>query len=187
MNWRQPSADSNIQPSFTNAALQDMSPALAVKLKPVEVLAGMRQQWSAAGKKVVWTNGCFDLLHNGHVRNLQEARKQGDILIVGVNSDRSVKSNKGPSRPVQNELERAEMVAALGCVDFVAIFDEPTPIGALEMIRPDIHCKGSDYADGRKPMEERAVIERYGGMICFLKLHHGYSTTGLIERIRNEA
>lgn len=156
------------------------------KLVSLEELVGLREKWRQQNKTVVWTNGCFDLLHNGHVRNLQDAKRQGDVLVVGVNSDLSVKNNKGPKRPIQNEQDRAEMVAALAAVDLVTIFNEKTPISVLSALKPDIHCKGADYAFGAKPMEEMATVESYGGKIAFLELHPGYSTTSLVERIQNE-
>lgn len=161
----------------------EQNPGTVAKLRTLEELLVLRQHWRDLGKTVVWSNGCFDLLHNGHVRNLQEAKAAGDVLIVGVNSDESVKANKGPGRPVQTELERAEMLAALECVDHVTIFSEDTPINALRLLQPNVHCKGADYADGRKPMPERGVVEGYGGRIHFLAFHEGYSTTGLIHRI----
>jgi len=160
--------------------------AQLTKLQTLDSLLSLREQWRRAGKTVVWSNGCFDLLHNGHVRNLQEAKTLGDILIVGVNSDNSVKSNKGPKRPIQDAESRSEMIAALGCVDFVMIFDDKNPAHVLSLLQPDIHCKGADYEDGSKPMEERATVEAYGGQIRFLKLHPGFSTTSLIERIQSE-
>ena len=132
---------------------------------------------------MVWTNGCFDLLHVGHVRSFRDARTLGDILIVGVNSDAGVRAIKGDSRPVVNQSNRAEMIAALEMVDYVTIFDEPTPIAALERLRPDIHCKSAEYADGARPMPERETVLGYGGRIEILPLHDLPSTTEIIERI----
>ncbi len=132
---------------------------------------------------MVWTNGCFDLLHTGHVRSLRDARSLGDILIVGVNSDRSVRAIKGPLRPVVGQDDRAELLAALECVDYVTVFDESDPVRVLSLLRPDIHCKGADYAEGRRPVPERDVVLRYGGRIEFLPIHEGLSTSGLIKRI----
>lgn len=132
---------------------------------------------------MVWTNGCFDLLHTGHVRSLRDARNLGDILIVGVNSDRSVRAIKGPLRPVVGQDDRAELLAALECVDYVTVFDESDPVRVLSLLRPDIHCKGADYAEGRRPVPERDVVLRYGGRIEFLPIHEGLSTSGLIKRI----
>jgi rfaE bifunctional protein nucleotidyltransferase chain/domain len=133
-----------------------------------------------AKKKVVWTNGCFDLMHIGHARSLQAARDLGDMLIVGVNSDASVKRRKGPTRPIIPEAQRAEMLASLACVDYVIIFDEDTPAEAIARLRPDIHCKGADYAPpSGKPIPEVKVVEDYGGRIEFLPLVEGISTSGL--------
>ena len=132
----------------------------------------------------MWTNGCFDLLHNGHIHNLIEAKQQGDVLVVGVNSDRSVREIKGHGRPVIDEAARLQMLAALECVDYVTLFNEDTPIAAITGLQPDVHCKGSDYADNAKPIPERATVEKYGGRIHFLTLVPGVSTTGIIDRIR---
>ena len=137
-----------------------------------------------AGGIVVWTNGTFDLLHPGHISSLQQARQLGDALIVGVNSDRSVKAYKGPSRPILNENERATMLAALECVDAVVIFDEDTPEESLRELQPDIHCKGAEYAPPHgKPVPERTVVEGYGGRIEYLPLVPGVSTTDVLSRI----
>ena len=149
-------------------------------------LVAKRAFWRANRQTIVWTNGCFDLLHAGHVRTLRDARSQGDVLIVGVNSDRSVRANKGPSRPVIPESYRAEMVAALQCVDFVVIFDDNTPTQILDQLRPDVHCKGEDYKDGKKAMPEAETVRSYGGRVAFLPLYDGLSTSSIIERIRGE-
>ena len=114
------------------------------QLITVADLVARRPFWRAKGQTVVWTNGCFDLLHPGHVRGLQDARSRGDVLIVGVNSDRAVRAKKGPSRPVMPESYRAEMVAALQCVDFVVIVDDNTPAQVLNELRPDVHCKSDE-------------------------------------------
>jgi len=137
------------------------------------------------GKVVVWTNGCFDLLHFGHARSLQAARALGDILVVGVNSDPSVRRLKGIKRPIVPAKERAELVASLRCVDFAVIFDEATPEECLRLLRPAIHCKGADYAPPNgKPIPEKALVESYGGKVAFLPLIKGLSSSGLIQRIR---
>lgn len=148
-------------------------------------LLAVRQAAKLAGRTVVWTNGTFDLLHPGHLSSLQAAKRLGDLLVVGVNSDRSVKAYKGPSRPILNQDERASMLAALDCVDHVIIFAEDTPAEALSRLQPDIHCKGAEYAppNGR-PVPERAVVERYGGRIEYLPLLPGLSTSDLLGRIR---
>src|SRR5579871_398312 len=136
------------------------------------------------GAVVVFTNGCFDLLHVGHVRNLQAARALGDALVVGVNDDASVRRLKGPARPVLPAAERCELLAALACVDAVVTFGEDTPEAALARLRPDVHVKGADYAPpGGKPIPEAAVVAAYGGRIAFLPLVPGLSTSALVRRI----
>ena len=148
------------------------------KIRTLDELAAMRRHWT--DKTVVWTNGCFDLLHAGHVRSLQAAKALGDILVVGLNSDASVREIKGPARPLMCEEDRAEVMAALECVDYVTIFGESEPSAALAILRPDIHCKGADYEN--RDIPERAVVESYGGKIRFLPLLEGRSTTRLMER-----
>jgi rfaE bifunctional protein nucleotidyltransferase chain/domain len=156
----------------------------ASKVVGLGPLLELRARWRDAGKTVVWTNGCFDVLHVGHVRSLEAARAQGEVLVVGVNGDASVRRNKGAGRPVVAEHERAEMVAALGCVDSVVLFDEPTPEGVLDRLRPDVHCKGADYAPpGGKPVPEARLVESYGGRVVYLPLVPGRSTTDLIARV----
>ena len=144
-----------------------------------------RALWRGEEKTVVWTNGCFDLVHTGHVRSLTAAKRLGDILVVGLNSDRSVRAIKGPSRPLIPQHERAELLAALACVDAVITFDEHTPEAALARFRPDVHCKGADYAPPQgKPIPERVIVESYGGRLEFLPLLTGISTTELVRRIQ---
>jgi rfaE bifunctional protein nucleotidyltransferase chain/domain len=158
------------------------------KVRTLDELIASRAAWFQTGKTVVWTNGCFDLLHVGHIRSFRDAKALGDILIVGINSDASVRSLKGDSRPLVNQQDRAELIAALEMVDYVTIFDEPTPAAALSRLRPDIHCKGAEYADGSRPVPERETVLGYGGQIRFLPLHPGRSTTELVDRIlRSEA
>jgi D-beta-D-heptose 7-phosphate kinase/D-beta-D-heptose 1-phosphate adenosyltransferase len=145
----------------------------------------VRQRCRDAGKTVVWTNGCFDLLHVGHVRNLQAARQQGDVLVVGLNSDESVRRLKGAARPLVPEAERAELLAALACVDYVVVFGEPTASESLLRLKPEVYCKGADYAPPHgKPVPEARVVESYGGKIAFLQLYPGVSTTELVRRAR---
>jgi D-beta-D-heptose 7-phosphate kinase/D-beta-D-heptose 1-phosphate adenosyltransferase len=136
----------------------------------------------AAGKKVVFTNGVFDLLHPGHVRYLQRARALGDALIVGVNSDRSVRAIKGPDRPITPEAERAEIVAALASVDAVMMFDEDTPHGIIAAIQPDILVKGADWAEDA--VVGREIVEARGGHVVRMPIEPGYSTTSLIDKAR---
>jgi rfaE bifunctional protein nucleotidyltransferase chain/domain len=134
------------------------------------------------GGTVVFTNGVFDLLHPGHVRYLHEARRLGDALIVGVNSDRSVRANKGPHRPLNHEGERAEILLALGSVDAVAVFDEDTPLAIITKIQPDILVKGADW--GADNIVGREVVERRGGRVVRVELAEGFSTTSLIRKMR---
>ncbi|MBI4145224.1 D-glycero-beta-D-manno-heptose 1-phosphate adenylyltransferase [Candidatus Woesearchaeota archaeon] len=133
-------------------------------------------------KKIVTTNGAFDLLHVGHVRALQATKNLGDVLIVGVNSDSSVKKYKSDKRPVVGEHERAELVASLGCVDYVTIFSEPDPRAFLTVVRPDIHAKSGDYT--AEKMIETPVVREYGGEVRIIPFQPGFSTTALIERIK---
>jgi rfaE bifunctional protein nucleotidyltransferase chain/domain len=156
------------------------------KRLPWPELLAARAAARAAGKAVVWTNGTFDLLHPGHVQSLQQARALGDVLVVGVNSDRSVKAYKGPTRPILTQDERAAMLAAVEWVDYVVVFDEDTPTESLAKLKPDIHCKGDEYAPPHgKPVPERAVVEGYGGRIEYLPLLPGLSTSELLRRIRD--
>jgi D-beta-D-heptose 7-phosphate kinase/D-beta-D-heptose 1-phosphate adenosyltransferase len=141
-----------------------------------------RERWREQGLRVVWTNGAFDLLHAGHVRSLEAARALGDVLVVGVNSDESVRGLKGDGRPLVPAEQRAEILAALAVVDRVVVFDEPTPEVALGQLRPDVHTKGADYADRELP--ERAVVESYGGTVELLPFVPGISTTELEDRLR---
>jgi D-beta-D-heptose 7-phosphate kinase/D-beta-D-heptose 1-phosphate adenosyltransferase len=148
-------------------------------------LLSAREAARHAGQVVVWTNGCFDLLHPGHIASLQAARNFGDYLVVGLNSDASVQRNKGPNRPILTQTERATLLAALECVDSVLIFDEATPETALAKLQPDIHCKGAEYAPPHgRPVPERGVVEAYGGRLEYIPLVPGLSTTELIARIR---
>ncbi len=134
------------------------------------------------GKKVVFTNGCFDILHVGHLRYLNEAKKQGDILIVGVNSDNSVRQLKGEGRPINNEIDRAEMLSGLKAVDFTVIFEELTPIETLEKLKPSIHVKGGDYDKNKLP--ETATVEKNGGEVRILSFVEGKSTTNIVKKIQ---
>jgi rfaE bifunctional protein nucleotidyltransferase chain/domain len=135
------------------------------------------------GRRVVFTNGCFDLLHPGHVRCLAEARALGDVLVVALNSDRSVRCNKGPERPLVNEQDRAEVIAALASVDYVTIFDEPTPRELISRVLPSILVKGADWALGQ--VAGREEVEAAGGRVVSIPLASGYSTTNIVQRIRN--
>ncbi|HRO66265.1 MAG TPA: D-glycero-beta-D-manno-heptose 1-phosphate adenylyltransferase [Pseudobdellovibrionaceae bacterium] len=132
-------------------------------------------------KKVVFTNGCFDLLHVGHIRYLQEARKLGDLLVVGVNSDASVKILKGASRPIQNENDRAEILAALGCVDYTVIFTEETPANLIKEVKPDFLVKGGDWKIDQ--IVGADFVQSYGGKVLSLNFVEGKSTTKIIEKV----
>lgn len=138
----------------------------------------------AAGERIVATNGCFDLLHIGHVRYLHTARELGDCLVVGLNSDRSVRRLKGAGRPINPQEERAEMLAALSSVDYVAIFDEETAHNLLKRIRPDIYVKGGDYTPDVIP--EAPLIRAMGGKVVVAQLVPGRSTTQMLERLAAE-
>jgi len=135
-----------------------------------------------AGKTVVFTNGVFDLLHPGHLRYLRHARSLGDALIVGINSDRSVQAIKGPDRPITPERERAEILAALTCVDAVVIFDEETPHDVIARLQPDVLVKGADWA--ADAIVGRDVVEARGGRVVRVPIEAGHSTSALVERIR---
>lgn len=134
-------------------------------------------------KTIVTTNGCFDILHVGHVRYLQKAKSFGDVLIVALNSDKSVKKIKGESRPINNENDRAEVLSALRSVDYVVLFDEDSPINLLLQIKPDVHTKGADYTIETLP--EAKEITEAGGRIEFISFVEGKSTTSIIEKMRN--
>jgi len=136
----------------------------------------------AEGKTIVFTNGVFDLLHPGHVRYLQQARSLGDALIVGVNSDRSVRSIKGPTRPITPEGERAELIAGLACVDAAVVFDEDTPWQLIAALQPDVLVKGADWAEDA--IVGREIVEARGGRVVRVPIEGDYATTRMIDRIR---
>jgi len=137
------------------------------------------------GHRVAFTNGVFDLLHPGHVRYLCAARALGDVLLVAVNSDRSVRGNKGEGRPLMPEQERAEMLSALACVDAVAIFDAPTPAAIIERVKPDVLVKGADWAADQ--IVGRETVEARGGQVVRIPVEAGWSTTAIIARIQRSA
>jgi len=147
-----------------------------------DAAATWAEERRASGNRIVFTNGVFDLLHPGHVRYLAEARAQGDVLIVAVNSDRSVHAIKGPSRPINDEHDRAEVLAALACVDAVVIFDEDDPHAIISAVQPDVLVKGADWAEDK--IIGRDVVEARGGKVIRIAFAPGYSTTGMIEKIR---
>jgi rfaE bifunctional protein nucleotidyltransferase chain/domain len=147
-----------------------------------EELAGIVDGLKAAGKRVVFTNGTFDLLHVGHLRSLSGARAEGDVLVVGVNSDASVRSYKGEHLPVQPQAERAELLAGLRCVDYVTVFDEPTVDALLRRLEPHVHAKGTEYDPATIP--ERESVLSYGGEIAIVGDPKSHSTSWLIQKIR---
>jgi D-beta-D-heptose 7-phosphate kinase/D-beta-D-heptose 1-phosphate adenosyltransferase len=156
-------------------------PAAARVLSPAETRRFVDDE-RARGRRVVFTNGVFDLLHPGHVRYLQEARALGDLLIVGLNADASVRRNKGPERPINAQDERAEILAALACVDAVVVFDEDTPAEIIRLVQPDVLVKGADWA--ADAIVGRDTVEARGGRVVRVPVEQGYSTTAIVERIR---
>jgi rfaE bifunctional protein nucleotidyltransferase chain/domain len=153
------------------------------KIVELEELSDRCETLRSAGKKIVATNGCFDLLHVGHVRYLQAARALGDLLIVGLNGDRSVHELKGGGRPITTQSDRAEILAALACVDLVTIFPEIRASKFLAIARPAVYVKGGDYTTGKLDQEERAILKEIGAAIRLVPFEAGYSTSGLIEQI----
>ena len=149
-----------------------------------ENLALLGARYQADGKRLVLTNGCFDLLHTGHARYLQQARELGDALIVAVNSDRSVRELKGPDRPINGELDRSEVLAALRCVDYVTIFEGMRVTDVIRSLHPAIYAKGGDYTLETLDSGERAALEEVGAEIRLLPLVPGRSTTGILERTK---
>lgn len=151
------------------------------KIRTKDELRDILQGLKGRGKKIVFTNGCFDILHIGHIRCLEEAKKRGDILIVALNSDRSIRSIKGLSRPFTPEGERAEVLSALACVDYVVIFDEPDPLELISFLKPNILVKGGDW----KPETTigREVVEGMGGKVVIIPQVQGVSTSAIVERI----
>lgn len=157
-------------------------PAVDEKRVSVEQLARIRAQLGALGERLVFTNGCFDLLHVGHVRYLEQARALGDALVVAVNADESVRALKGPSRPINNEDDRAEVLAALACVDYVFVFSDPRVTNALREVRPHVYAKGGDYTVDSLDPEELAVLREMDAEVRILPLVPGRSTTETIKR-----
>ena len=152
-----------------------------------KILAGARlgarlRAFRRSGRKLVFTNGCFDILHLGHVRYLQAARRKGQALFIGLNSDASVRRLKGPDRPLNDQRSRAEVLAALECVDFVCVFTEDTPERLIRRVRPDLLVKGGDWK--KEQIAGGAFVESYGGKVMLIPYVDGHSTTGLVKRIR---
>ena len=151
------------------------------KIKPLEEIIQIRARYRELGRKIVFTNGCFDILHIGHVRYLNHARSLGDALIVGVNSDRSVRGIKGDSRPIIPEMERAEVISALASVDLVFIFDDPTPKRVIDAVVPDVLVKGADWDISE--IVGRGTVENAGGVVCNVPLVEGTSTTQILRKV----
>jgi D-beta-D-heptose 7-phosphate kinase/D-beta-D-heptose 1-phosphate adenosyltransferase len=151
------------------------------KITPRNELKSTVDRLKREGKKVVFTNGCFDILHAGHTRYLREARKLGDALILALNSDSSVRTIKGPMRPIVPEAERAEVVAALDSVDYVTVFDELTPLELIEFLRPDVIVKGGDWAE--KDIVGAETVRKWGGRVAIMPEIEGASTTNIIDKV----
>ncbi len=159
----------------------------ALKLRTLDELARIIEKLKKAGKRVVWTNGCFDILHIGHIKYLENAAAQGDVLIVGLNTDASVRELKGPGRPVHPEDERGIVLSALACVDYVTLFGDADTTAILERLQPHIYAKGGDYTLETINQDERRVIETYGGHIALLAGVEGKSTTSIIEKMGDDS
>lgn len=165
---------------MTPAAADQLSVA---KLRSLPDAIQTRGAFASLGQKVVLTNGCFDLLHAGHIYFLEQARRAGDALFVALNSDASVRALKGPARPLQSEIERAYALSALACVDLVFLFSEPRLTTEIRALRPDVYVKAGDYSLATLDPTERSALEEVGAEIRFLPFLSGYSTTELIRRI----
>ena len=157
------------------------SPLLKEKISNLSTLKKIISRLKKAGKKVVFTNGCFDLLHYGHVKYLQDARSKGDVLVVAVNSDSSVRKIKGKKRPIVNEKDRLGIIAALQSVDYAVLFKEKTPLKVIKLLKPDILVKGADW--DKNNIVGADYVARTGGRVYTIKLIKGRSTTNLIEKI----
>lgn len=179
-------AEPPVERAMSAAAGRSPAPAPAAsKVVGIDELLAEREAWRKEGKTVVWTNGCFDLVHVGHIQSLEAARHLGDVLVVGLNDDRAVRHLKGDERPVVPAPERAVLVAALEAVTRVVVFPDVTPERVLRRLQPDVHCKGADYAppDGA-PIPELETVQAYGGRVEFLPVVEAVSTSSLIDRVR---
>jgi len=165
-----------------NSDLSCYPKVVSDKLKSVGELSEIAAQARAKGKTVVFTNGCFDLLHRGHVHMLREAKGQGDLLIVAMNSDSSVKAIKGPSRPIMPEIDRVELIAAMEMVDYVVVYDEHDPYNLIAAIKPNVLAKGGDWSPDK--IIGADIVERHGGRVAVIPYLEGFSTTEIIERIK---
>ena len=158
-----------------------MSNNVSQKILERETLANTLEPLRSAGKRIVFTNGCFDILHVGHVRYLKNAKNEGDVLVVGLNTDRSVREIKGPKRPIVPEKDRAEVLASLECIDFVTLFDEPDPFVTIERVMPHVLVKGADWEE--QGIIGKEIVEANGGRVARIPLVEGSSTSGIIKKI----
>jgi rfaE bifunctional protein nucleotidyltransferase chain/domain len=163
------------------AALPDIKMDLSPKILSVDRLVKRLQQPRRSDKKIVFTNGCFDILHAGHVRYLAAAKSAGQILVVGLNSDESVKKIKGRKRPIVGQVQRAEVLAGLGCVDYVTIFDAPDPLELIEILKPDVLVKGADWQE--QDIIGADVVKKNGGKVVRIPITDDVSTSSIIKRI----
>jgi rfaE bifunctional protein nucleotidyltransferase chain/domain len=157
---------------------------VSAKLKSLDELAAIAAQARRDGKSVVFTNGCFDILHRGHVHILRQAKSLGDLLIVALNSDRSVKAIKGPRRPVLSEIDRVELIGAMEMVDYLVLFDEPDPYNLIAAIKPNVLAKGGDWS--AEKVIGADVVEQAGGRVALIPYLKGFSSSEIIERILKE-
>ena len=181
----QPIYQSELASAMRFSSTERYYPYSAAKMIGLEAGLAKVASWKAAGDKVVFTNGCFDLLHPGHISLLYQARAMGDRLIVGLNTDASVRRLKGPHRPILSEQDRAAMLGALECVDLVIHFEDDTPLALINRLQPHILVKGSDYHP--EQVVGKAEVESYGGAVRLVNLVEGYSTTGLSQKVRETA
>lgn len=172
------------QENLLSTGASAVSHGVMTRLVPARELEALGAEYASAGKRLVLTNGCFDLLHTGHVRYLEEARRCGDALLVAVNSDDSVRELKGPSRPVNGELDRAEVLAALRCVDHVTIFTGKRVTDVIRLLRPAVYAKGGDYTPETLDRGEKAALDEVGAEIRILQLVPGRSTTAILDKSR---
>ena len=166
---------------LTAALYTHRAHALQQKILPADTARDMVTNWQREGLTVGFTNGCFDIMHAGHIQLLSDAKARCDKLIVAINTDASVRALKGPTRPVNAEMDRAQVLAALGCIDAVVLFDDETPLALLQLLKPDILMKGADYT--REQVVGHELVESYGGRVELLPLKDGYSTTGIIAKL----
>jgi len=172
------------QENLLSTFVAAVSHKVMTRLVATDALEALGAEYAAAGKRLVLTNGCFDLLHTGHVWYLEEARRCGDALVVAVNSDDSVRELKGPSRPVNSELDRAEVLAALRCVDHVTIFTGKRVTEVIRLLKPAVYAKGGDYTPETLDPGEKAALHEVGAEIRILQLVPGRSTTAILEKSR---